>query len=124
MSQFRKIIFVLIGTCIISGCFTTIKSINKNPDRYQGKKVYIRGEVISSLDLLDIECFTLKGKKGTLLIVSDNLLPLKRDKIWVTGIVEKNYKYSKRTFLVVIEKPKKLRKPDKPKDVKKKLPKQ
>jgi hypothetical protein len=119
----RKIAFFLFVLSILSGCFTTVKSINKNPERFQGKKVYIRGKVVSSLDLLDIECFTLKGRKGTLLIVSDNLLPLKRDKIWVTGVVEKNFKYKKRRLLVVVEKKKKLRKPDKPKNVKKKLPK-
>jgi hypothetical protein len=80
-----------LGT--LTSCITTIKSINKKPERYQGKKVFVRGEVISSLDLLDINCFTLKGRKSNLLIITDNLLPLKRDKIWVTGVVERNYKY-------------------------------
>jgi hypothetical protein len=115
----KKTIFVLffsLGT--LTSCITTIKSINKKPERYQGKKVFVRGEVISSLDLLDINCFTLKGRKSNLLIITDNLLPLKRDKIWVTGVVERNYKYKKRTLLVIVEKKKKLRKQYKQKNVK------
>ncbi len=109
---------LLISLSALTSCITTVKSINKKPDRYQGKKVYVRGEVISSLDLLDINCFTLKGRKSNLLIVTDNLLPLKRDKIWVTGVVERNYKYKKRTLLVIVEKKKKLRKAYKQKNVK------
>ncbi|NJO92575.1 MAG: hypothetical protein HC831_29130 [Chloroflexia bacterium] len=115
----KKTIYVLIiSLSTLTSCITTIKNINKKPDRFQGKKVYVRGKVVSSLDLLDINCFTLKGKKGNLLIVTDNLLPLKDDKIWVTGVVERNYKYKKRTLLVIIEKKKKLRKAYKQKNVK------
>lgn len=119
----KRIVLIFISLIMLSGCITTIKRINKKPQRYHEKKVYVRGEVVSSLDLLDINCFTLKGRKKTLLVVTDNLLPLKRDKIWVTGIVEKNYKYKKRSLLVLREKKKKLKKRDKPKNVKKKLPK-
>jgi len=113
-------IILLISLLSLSSCITSIKRINKKPERYQGKKVYIRGKVISSLDLLDINCFTLKGKKENILIVTDNLLPLKRDKIWVTGVVTKSYKYKKRTLLVVVEKKKKPQKLPKFKKVKKK----
>ncbi len=114
----KTIIVLLISFITLTGCITTIKSINKKPERYQGKKVYVRGKVVSSLDLIDINCFTLKGRKGNLLIVTDNLLPLKRDRIWVTGVVEKSYKYKKRTLLVIVEKKKKLRKRYKEKNVK------
>ena len=114
-------LILIIGLFSQTGCITSIKSINKKPDRFEGKKVFIRGKVISSLELLDINCFTLKGKKENLLIITDNLLPLKRDKIWVKGIVKKNYKYKKRSLLVVVEKKKKLRKPPKFKKVKEKM---
>ena len=116
----KEVIILLLIGAVFSSCITTIKSINKKPERYHGKKVYIRGKVISSLDLLEINCFALKGRKENLLIVTDNLLPLKRDRMWVTGVVEKNYKYKKRTLLVVIEKKKKLSKRPKFKKVKEK----
>ena len=61
-----------------------IKKINKKPERFQEKKVIVRGKVISALDLLDINCFTLKQNSNNLLVVTDNLLPLKRDIFAIT----------------------------------------
>ena len=68
------------------------------------KKVFVRGEVISSLDLIDIECFTLKSKKGNILVISDNLLPLKRDKIWITGVVKRIINTRNETFWLLLKK--------------------
>ncbi|MDF1546863.1 MAG: hypothetical protein P1P88_03525 [Bacteroidales bacterium] len=95
----------------LQNCTSSIKHLKKNADRFQGKKVRISGEVISSLDLLDINCFTLKDRSGNILIVTDNLLPLKRDKIKVKGTFEKAYHYKKQNFMVVMEKKMKLQKP-------------
>lgn len=111
---------LFISLLVFSSCSIAIKRLKTKPDRYQGKKVIIKGEVISSLDLIDINCFTIKDRSGNILIVTDNLLPLKKDKIRVRGTFEKNYKYKKQTFMVVEEKKMKLRKPEKSGKIRKK----
>jgi len=111
---------LVISALTLTSCSTAIKHLKAKPDRYQGKKVVIRGEVVSSLDLIDINCFTIKDKSGNILIVTDNLLPLKKDKIRVKGTFEKNYKYKKQSFMVVKEKKLKPRKPEKSGKIRKK----
>jgi len=111
----------LLCILILYGCATPIKKIKKDPARFNGKKVCIRGRVISSLDLREINCFTLRDKTGNLLIVTDNKLPLKNDRIRVKGILEQNYPYKTQNFLVIKERKMKLRKPPAFKKVKEKL---
>lgn len=95
-------IFVLF-LIILQSCTTSINTIKKNTKKYDGKKVKISGKVISSLQLIDIDCFTLKDKTGNICVVTDNFLPMKEEKLVVKGIVKGRYPYLGRTILVVKE---------------------
>jgi len=104
-----------------TSCVTSIKRIEKNSTRFQGKKVVVKGRVISSLDLKEINCFTIRDNSSKILVVTENMLPLKNDRIKVKGIIEQQYPYKEQNFLVVKEKKLKLRKPPKFKNVLEKL---
>jgi len=122
MTLFKKyILIVLSSVLIISGCVTSIQRIEKKPAKYNGKKVHIRGTVISSLDLREINCFTLRDKSSKILVVTENMLPLKNDKIRVKGIVNQQYQYKDQTFIVIKEKKLKLRHPPRSKKILNKL---
>jgi aspartyl/asparaginyl-tRNA synthetase len=111
----------LLVLFFLSSCVTSIKRIEKNPTRFQGKKVIVKGRVISSLDLKEINCFTIRDKSAKILVVTDNMLPLKNDKIKVKGIVEQQYQYKNQSFIVIKEKKLKLRKPPRFKNILEKL---
>jgi len=107
----HKILVVLLLIIFsISACVIPIKVVNKKAAKFNGKKVRIRGRVISSIQLKDIKCFTIKDKTGKICIVTNNLLPLKRDFIKIKGKLNKNYKYKKQQMIVVEEKQMKLKK--------------
>jgi hypothetical protein len=118
--QFR-IKFLTITILIFlfaSGCATSIRKIYKSPDKYHGKKIIVKGVVISSLELIDLYSFTLKDKTGKIMVVTENLLPLKNDKIRVRGIIDKNFSYKEQNIVVIKEKKMKEQKLD---DAKKKI---
>jgi len=102
----RIIIFILFIAflSIITGCATPIAKIYKSPEKFHGKKITIKGRVISSLELIDLYSFTLKDRSGKIMIVTDNLLPLENDKIRVHGIVDKDFVYKEQKIIIVKEK--------------------
>ncbi len=112
---------VMFAIIIFSGCATSIKKIKKDPARFHGKKIHIKGQVISSLELSELNCFTIRDKTGNILVVTDNMLPLKSDKIRVKGVVDQQYTYKTQNLLVVKEKKMKLRKSPAFKKIKEKL---
>ncbi len=99
---FASIIFSLM--ILSSSCTTSIKTINKKPEKFDGKKVRISGDVISSLRLIDIMCFTIKDKTGKICVVTKNYLPIQGGHLYVHGIVKRNYQYDGRSMLVIKEK--------------------
>jgi len=94
----------------ISSCVTPIKIVHKRAVKLNGKKIRIKGEVISSIQLSDIKCFTIKDKTGKICIITNNLLPLKRDFIKVKGKLNNSYQYKKKQMFVIEEKQMKLKK--------------
>lgn len=115
MKRILLILFVL--TFLLSSCITSIKKISKKRDKFQDKKVWVRGKVVSSLDLKEINCFTIRNRKGNILVVTDNFLPLKRDRLWVRGTIDFNFEYKDKLILVIHEKKKRLRKRPKSKNI-------
>jgi hypothetical protein len=87
-----------------------MKQINKNPEKYDGKNVRVSGRVISSLQLRDIMCFTLKKHGEKICVVTKNYLPITGEYIFVKGTVKRNYQYEGRSLLVIQEKTKKAKK--------------
>ncbi len=122
MHFIKNLIFLILFSVLISlGCATSIKRIKNDPARFDGKKVHIKGQVISSLELAEINCFTLRDNTGNLLVVTDNMLPLKNDKIRVSGVVNQQYPYKDQNLLIIKEKKMKLRKAPAFKKIKEKL---
>jgi hypothetical protein len=97
---------IWFGFCLIllSYCTTSIKTIKKNPVKFNNRNISIKGRVISSLDLKDLNCFTLRNQSGNILVVTANLLPLENDKIRVKGTIDYQYVYKNQTLLVLKEK--------------------
>ncbi len=108
----KNILFLLlIGIISFSvSCTTPISLINKKPEKYDGKKVRVSGKVISSLQLKDIMCFTLKERGEKICIVTKNYLPITGEYIFVKGVVQRNFMYEGRTLLVIQESAKKAKK--------------
>jgi hypothetical protein len=109
----KKIIILLLLICTISSftsCTTPIELINKKPEKYDGKNVRVSGRVISSLQLRDIMCFTLKNHGEKICIVTKNYLPITGEYIFVKGIVQRNFQYEGRSLLVIQESTKKAKK--------------
>lgn len=84
-------------------CATPVRKIYKSPDKFQGKQVKVKGRVISSIELSDLYSFTIRDKSGKIMVVTENLLPLKNDKIRVKGTFEKNFIYKEQTIMVIKE---------------------
>jgi uncharacterized protein YdeI (BOF family) len=108
----RLFLYLSLLIILSESCVTRIHSVYKRQDKLQGKNVMVKGEVISSLELYDLYCFTIRDKSGKIMIVTDNLLPVKNDKVRVKGILEKNFIYKNQTMLVIKEKKIKAPKPE------------
>jgi hypothetical protein len=102
--QKTNLIFVVFIFLLASACATPIRKIYKSPDKYHDKKIIVKGVVISSLELIDLFSFTLKDKSGKIMVVTENLLPLKNDRIRVHGIIDKNFSYKEQNIIVIKEK--------------------
>jgi len=113
--------WIFFALILFSGCATSIKKIKKDPARLHGKKIHIRGQVVSSLELSELNCFTIRNKTGNILVVTDNMLPLKNDKIRVNGVLDQQFTYKNQNLLVIKEKKMKLRKSPAFKKIKEKL---
>jgi len=114
-----SLVFLLL--IFAQSCTTPITMIVKKPGKYDGKKVRVSGKVISSLRLVDIMCFTLKDKSGKICVVTKNFLPIKREHLFITGVVDRNYQYEGRSMIVIKEKKLKSRKNKSWKPIKDKL---
>ena len=98
------IILILFFVSITNqSCTTSIKTINKKQEKFDGKKVRISGKVISSLRLVDIMCFTIKDKSGNICVVTKNYLPIQGSYLMVKGVVVRNFSYEDRSLLVIKE---------------------
>ncbi|MFN8257534.1 MAG: hypothetical protein U0W24_17700 [Bacteroidales bacterium] len=102
------------------GCATSIAKIKKAPQKFEGKTIKVKGRVVSSLNLKDLKSFTIQGRTGNILVITNNWLPLKNDKITVKGQINTQFLYKDKTMLVVIENQLKQRKaPDARKKIRK-----
>jgi uncharacterized protein YdeI (BOF family) len=116
--QTQSFLFFIFLIVLFNACATSIRQVYKKQDKLQGKKVVVRGTVVSSLELSDLYCFTVRDKSGKILIVTENLLPIKNDKVRIKGILEKNFVYKNQNMVIIKEK--KL-KGTEPEDSKKKI---
>ncbi|MBN1251379.1 MAG: hypothetical protein JXR51_00455 [Bacteroidales bacterium] len=112
ISTYNKtlLISLLAFLTIQTSCTIPIKLVLKKTDKLNGKTVRVKGTIISSVELSDIKCFTIKDRTEKICVVTNNLLPLKRDYIKVKGILNINYQYKKQQMIVIEEKQMKLKK--------------
>ena len=108
--KYKVFLFFILILFGINSCTKPIKVVLKKARKLNGKKIRIKGSVISSIQLVDIKCFTIKDKTGKICIVTNNLLPLKRDFIRISGVLNTSYQYKKKQMLVIEEKQIKLKK--------------
>ena len=106
----RALVILTLIIFGINSCTVPIKVVLKKGRKINGKKIRVKGKVISSIELSDIKCFTVKDRTGKILIITNNLLPLKRDFIKVSGVLNTNYQYKKQQMIVIEEKQMKLKK--------------
>lgn len=86
-------------------CTTAIKKITYEPEKYDKKKIIVKGIVVNSLYLDDMKLFTVRDMSGERIdVVTKSFLPVVGDIVKVKGKVYKNYKYHKRKMLVIVEK--------------------
>ncbi len=107
---------ILLVLIFVSSCVIPINVAIKKSEKFNKKKIRIQGRVVSAVQLIDIRCFTIKDKTGKILVVTDNLLPLKRDYVKVKGKLNKSYKYKKLQMIAIEEKRMKTKKIKYPSD--------
>jgi hypothetical protein len=102
---------VIIGLILLfialPSCVTSIKKINKNPQKYNNKSVKIEGKVINSLELEGFRGFWVKDKTGKIAVLTESFLPVHGDKIKIKGKVKTNFTFQRVTMTVIVEKVKK-----------------
>jgi hypothetical protein len=97
-----KYILLFLSLLFFSSCFTSIKSIVNNPERFDQKKVRIKGRVVSSIELDDLNVFYLQSRNHTLAVITEGYLPMKNEFIIVKGQVFSEFKYHSRWNMQVI----------------------
>jgi len=101
MNKF-SIILILILSILFTNCFTPIRKIVKNPESYDTKNVKIKGRVVSSLELEDLNIFYLENKNQTIAVITEAYLPVKNEILVVKGEVINGFDYHQRWKLLVV----------------------
>jgi len=104
---FILLLLILFG---IGSCITPIGVALKKHEKLNGKKIRVKGRIISSIELSNIKCFTIKDKTGKIFVVTNNLLPLKEDYIKIKGKLNSSFRYKKQQIIAIEEKKIKLKK--------------
>lgn len=94
---------IILLSFLLFSCTTPIRSIVNHPDRYHGKRVRVKGKVISSIQLDDLSMFTIKGYRYFVNVTTDSYLPVVNDKVKVRGKVDSKFYYQRDTILIIKE---------------------
>ncbi len=82
-----------------------IQKIVKNPKKYHGKIVQVKGTVIEALGLKKIRVYAIKDQSGgTILINTYRKLPRVGEKVKIKGRVRNNYTFERKKILIIEEK--------------------
>jgi hypothetical protein len=90
----------------LAGCptSTTIADINKDPARFAGKEVTIKGTTSNSFGALGKGVYEVDDGTGTMWVFSQNFgVPSGGAKVAVTGTVEQGFSFGGRSFAVVLK---------------------
>lgn len=103
-----KILFslmILAAILCLAGCptSTTIADINKDPGRFAGKEVMIKGTASNSFGALGNGVFQVDDGTGTIWVYSQKFgVPGAGAKVAVTGNVEQGFSFGGRNFAVIL----------------------
>lgn len=104
---------ILIAIIVIAGYWyyktniqgiTPIGNILKNPERYEGKSLNLKGKVTERVSFMNIKYFKLKDRSGEIIVMTENELPSVDSKMTVRGIINNNFFMGGERMLVFMEK--------------------
>ncbi len=110
--KFFSRVGILLLLLFFAGCYTSINTINRNPQYFKNQKVKIRGFVRASVGLENIKVIYVQdGSHNFIPVITKKHIPPKGKLITVKGTVSLDYPVSsKDTFdIVIIQSPKKTR---------------
>ncbi len=94
---------ILTAVCL-AGCswHTSIGDINRDPSRFTGKEITIRGQVSDSVGLLRAGVFQLDDGTGSIWVFSQDFgIPAKDTKVSVTGQVQQGFTFAGKNYGVI-----------------------
>lgn len=99
-------LFLLFFIIVFLFNCTKVTSINKilnDPAFYEGKTIYIKGDVVKNMSLLWLKYYILKDKTGEIRVVTKKTLPKEGDKIKVKGKIKVNFDFGDKKSISFIE---------------------
>ena len=93
------------GMLLLAGCPTqaSIADINRDPGRYAGKDIAIRGTVAEAFGALGNGVFQVDDGSGRMWVYSQNYgIPGNGNKITVIGRIEQGFAFGGRNFGVIL----------------------
>ncbi len=98
------VLFVIFAFAL-TGCFrVSISDIKDNPQKYSGKQVLIRGQVIETLSIPFVQegMYQVNDGTGKIWIISQARVPARGENVTVKGEVKTGFTVADRTFGTVI----------------------
>ncbi|HEX7286734.1 MAG TPA: hypothetical protein VF532_11175 [Candidatus Angelobacter sp.] len=109
LNRFNKVLlsFAVAGALLcLAGCptSTTIADINKDPGKFAGKEVMIKGTTSNSFGAMGKGVFQVDDGTGSIWVYSQNFgVPSGGVKVAVTGQVEQGFSFGGRSFAVILK---------------------
>jgi hypothetical protein len=102
-SGFFVMSFLIISFLSCGIDTTKIGDIVGHPRDYADKEVIISGEVTETFSLFVVKYFVVRDNSGEISVVTEKPLPVKGEKIKVTGTVKETFSFGTKTALVLVE---------------------
>jgi hypothetical protein len=97
-------LFAMIFTIFACGLTTDISRIRENPQRYEGKKVSVKGQVVETLSIPFVQkgMFQIDDGTGKIWVMSQLRAPFRGDKLTVKGTVKAGLVINEQTYGIII----------------------
>jgi hypothetical protein len=100
---FSGIALILAMACLTAcSSSTSIADINRDPARFTGKEITIRGQASGGVGLFGSGVYQVEDSTGSIMVVSQNFgLPANGAKVSVTGQVQQGFSFGGKNYGVV-----------------------
>lgn len=88
---------------ILSACTIPVATVAKHGEWYDGKQVKVKGKVVNTLHLEDLNFFVIKKGGNYLNVKTNDFLPAINDNVKVKGKVINKFYYQRDTILIIEE---------------------